>query len=215
MSTVSSGKITVLLADDHPATRAGIRALLAQADDIEIVGEAQSGFEVYDLVQKLRPKILLLDLIMPGLRPAELEKQVRENHPETITLILTTHDRDAYLVSMMDAGVAGYLNKKESKEGLINAIRQAAQGEILFDKEQFVRAKQWREEVGVKINQLTPREKEILEMLAKGLDNDTIAKSLKDFFIKHLLQKTGLVEWSISTNRAWKYTIYHQQMQKA
>src|SRR3990170_5763846 len=104
--------ITLLLADDHPMVRAGIRALLMKAPDIQIVGEAQDGNETLRLVAKLRPKILLLDLKMPGPSPSEIEKWVRENYPETITLVLTAHDRDAYLSSMVEAGAAGYLDKQ-------------------------------------------------------------------------------------------------------
>ena len=170
--------ITILLADDHPTTRAGIRATLAQTPDLIIVGEAQNGIEVQQMVAELRPRILLLDLRMPNLAPAKLEKWVRENYSDTITLILTQHDRDTYLAKMMDAGVAGYLSKEISAEQLIGGIRRAARGEILFDAAQLTRANQWREEVGEKIKQLTPREKEVLEMLAKGLDNEAIAKSL-------------------------------------
>ena len=172
-------KITILLADDHPATRAGIRVLLAQAQDIEIVGEVQSGAEVYDLVEKLKPRILLLDLVMPGPRPAEIEKRIRENYPETITLVLTAHDRNVYLTAMMKAGAAGYLDKGKSAEQLINAIRRAANGEILFDSTQIRRARQWQKSVGDKLERLTPKEKEVLKLLAEGLDNRQIAALLK------------------------------------
>lgn len=178
MSAHPTEKITLLLADDHPITRAGIRATLAQADDLEIVGEAQNGIEVQQMVAELRPRILLLDLRMPDLAPAKLEMWVRENYPETITLILTQHDRNTYLAKMMDAGVAGYLSKEASAKQLIGAIRRAARGEIFFDEVQINRARQWRNEVGNKLNQLTQREREILNLLAKGMDNKAIARAL-------------------------------------
>ncbi len=98
--------ITVLLADDHPLTRGGIRAILEKAADIQIIGETGDGAEIMRLVAELRPQILLLDLVMPNLSPAELERQVRENYPETVTLVLTAHNRDAFLTSMMEAGAA-------------------------------------------------------------------------------------------------------------
>ena len=101
------GKITVFIADDHEMTRKGIRNFLDQAPDIQVVGEAEDGDEVKRLVAHLQPRVLLLDLVMPNLSPAELEKWIRTNYPETITLVLTAHDRDAYLSGMIEAGVAG------------------------------------------------------------------------------------------------------------
>lgn len=107
-------KITVLIVDDHPVARAGIRAVIEQADDMEVVGEAQDGSEAMGLVEQLRPKVLLLDLKMPGVRAWEVEKWVRENYPGIIALVLTGHDRDFYLAHMLEAGVAGYLDKKRT-----------------------------------------------------------------------------------------------------
>src|SRR5574341_1469328 len=130
MTAKNKKTISLLLTDDDPIVRAGIRAVLSKATDIKIVGEARDGFEAQQLVGRLRPKILLLDLKMPGLSAAELEKWVRENYPDTITLVLTAHDRDAHLAGMMEAGAAGYMSKGESAERLIGAIRRAAQGEI-------------------------------------------------------------------------------------
>lgn len=171
-------KITIIVADDHPITRDGICTALAQANDIEIVGEAKSGAEVLDLVKKLRPQILLLDLMMPGLRPVEIEELIRTKYPETSTLVLTSHDRDVYLTEMIDAGASGYLNKEITAERLIGAIRRAAKDEVLFDEEQYQRANEWRKDIGEKIKQLTSREVEILKLLAKGADNNMAAISL-------------------------------------
>jgi len=170
--------ISLVLADGYPATRAGLRAILGGVPDIKIVGEAEDGFEVQRLVEQLRPRILLLGLKMPGLRPAEIENWVRNHCPETVTLVLTAHGRDAYLSNMMDAGVSGYLMKNESSERLIDAIRRAAQGKKLFTEEQYARVLNWRESVGNKFENLTKREREVLQLLVQGLDNMTIAKSL-------------------------------------
>ncbi len=187
--------ISLLLTDDDPIMRAGLRAVLARAEDINIVGEARDGFEAQQMVGKLKPKILLLDLKMPGLSPAMLEKWVRENSPETITLVLTAHDRDAYLTSMMEAGAAGYMEKGESTERLIDAIRRAAQGEIVFNPEQFARARHWKETVNQKMDSLTEREREVLNLMAQGLNNKTIAKNLSisnktaAFHVSRILEK--------------------------
>jgi DNA-binding NarL/FixJ family response regulator len=170
--------ITVLIADDHEMTRKGIRAFLEQSPDIDVVGEAGDGDQLKELVAHLHPQILLLDLIMPNLSPAELEKWVRSNHPETITLVLTSHDRDAYLSSMMEAGVSGYLDKKLRAGQLISAIRRAACGEFIFDKEQMARARRWREDVSRKWESLSGRERRVLQMLTEGAKNKAIADAL-------------------------------------
>jgi two-component system, NarL family, response regulator LiaR len=198
MTTKHRKSISLLLADDDQIIRAGIRALLANATDIKIVGEAKNGIEAQEMVGRLRPRILLLDLKMPELSPAELEKWVRENYPDTITLVLTAHDRDAYLADMMEAGAAGYMSKGESAEALIGAIRRAANGEILFDSEQFARARLWRETVSEKLTSLTERERQVLKLVADGMDNKAIAEVLTikpktaAFHVNHILRKLGL-----------------------
>jgi DNA-binding NarL/FixJ family response regulator len=170
--------ITLVLADDHPSTRAGLRTILDGTTDIQVVGEAEDGFNAEKLVELLRPRILLLDLIMPGPRPAEIERRVRNKWPETVTLVLTAHDRDAYLVEMMAEGVAGYLTKNESSERLINAIRRAAQGDMIFTEEQFPRALNWHRAIGNKWESLSEREKEILHLLGQGVDIGVMAGTL-------------------------------------
>ena len=188
-------KITVLITDDHPLARAGIRALLSQAKDIEVIGEAENGFEAQKLITKLRPQVLLLDLKMPGMRASELEKWVREKYPKIITLVLTAHDRDAYLAAMIDAGAVGYLSKEEPEERLIGAIRRAVNGELIFDKAQLDRVKRWHDDVESKIDRLTPREYEVLQLLARGLGNKEIGKSLDvsaktvAYHITHIIEK--------------------------
>lgn len=170
--------ISILVADDYPSTIQGIRSILEKAPDMKIVGEVQDGNEIKQLVADLRPDVLLLDLQMPNLSPAELEKWVRENHPNTITLILTAHDRDAYLSNMMEAGAVGYLNKKLRAGQLVSSIRRAARGEVLFDKEQTERAYRWRDEVKKKWESLSEREREVLQLLTEGKDNETIVSAL-------------------------------------
>lgn len=152
MSIDNENTITVLVADDHSVTREGIRSILNSAPDIKIVGEAEEGEEIKRKVADLHPQVLLLDLQMPNLSPAQLEKWVRTNYPETTTLVLTGHDRKAYLsrmllTEMMDAGASGYLEKSLKGEQLIACIRRAAHGEMLFSDEQIEKARRWREEI--------------------------------------------------------------------
>ena len=176
----SPGKmIRVVLADDHAVTREGIRKMLAAAADLQVVGEAQDGLEAMQLAAQLQPDILLLDLQMPGPRPAEVERWVRANCPHTETLVLTAHDRRSYLAEMIDAGVVGYLHKSTtSAERLIEAIRRAANGAILFDAGQVEQAQRWRETVGAKWNRLTARERKILELIVQGRTDKEIAAQL-------------------------------------
>jgi two-component system, NarL family, response regulator LiaR len=146
-------------------------------------------------VGEFRSQILLLDLKMPGPPPAEIEKWVRIHCPETATLVLTSHDRDSYLTAMIDSGAAGLLNKSESAERLIGAIRRAAGGEILFDNHQLNWARRWREVAGSKWESLTERERQVLKLLAQGLDRAETANRLEivprtvDYHIANILKK--------------------------
>lgn len=190
--------ITVLAADDHPLALEGVRSMLSKASDIKIVGETQDGNEIKQLIAKLRPRILLLDLRMPNLSPVDLEKWIKENYPETITLVFTAHHKIAYLADMMDAGAAGYLDKKLQGDHLIASIRRAAQGEILYDQEQIEQAYHWREEVTIKWESLSKREREVLLLLADGQDNQAISTTLEisintvEKHLKNIYSKLGV-----------------------
>ena len=174
----SSTKIRLVLADDEPLARAGIRAILSRAEDIEVVGEAQDGFETQRLVAELHPNILLLDYQMPGPRPADLERWVRENYSETATLVLTAHDHQSHLAVMLEAGAAGYLTKGVSENRLIDSIRLAARGVVHFNKEQLSIVQHWNKETGQKWKSLSKRERQILKLLALGAGNRFIADEL-------------------------------------
>lgn len=178
MSNHTEKKISVLIVDDHPPLRAGVRAMLEKTPDIYVIGEAGSGEEAEKMLDELRPNIILLDLKMPNFSPSAFEKWARETYPETITLVLTAHDRDAYLAGMMEAGAVGYLDKESKAEQLIEAIRRAASGESLYDEWQKKRARKWREEVEKKWNELSERERQVLRLLVDGLNNKDIALKL-------------------------------------
>ncbi len=176
--TTLHNKITIVTAVEEPIKRAGIRSILSQAYDIEIIGEAQDWLEVQKMATELQPRIIILDWKMPGLRFAEIEKWTCGSCPKTRVLALTVHDRDADLAKMIEACVSGQITTNILETQLIEAIRRIANEEILFDKFQMVRAKQWRENVSKIVEQLTNRELEILDLLTQGRDNKSIANTL-------------------------------------
>jgi DNA-binding NarL/FixJ family response regulator len=170
--------VRVLLADDHPVVRAGIRAMLEKALDIQVVGEATEGAEVRRLTAELYPQVLLLDLRMPGPPAGETVAWVRTHYPETAVLVLTAHDVNAYLARMVAAGAAGFVAKEEAPERIVEAVRRVARGEVLFSGEQLARARHWQEEVGARWESLTEREREVLALVVRGQSTQQIAEAL-------------------------------------
>jgi DNA-binding NarL/FixJ family response regulator len=183
------------LADDHPTTLDGLRAAFSRCLDIEIVGEAYNGMDAQHKVATLCPQVLLLDLGMPHLKPAEFVKWMRKNYPETVSLILTYHRNESYLAGMMEAGAVGYFRKDVLPQQLIDAIRHAASGETVFTLEQFLAAQEWKKEVGEKIKRLTPKEREIIKWITMGRSNRAISVALNisektiAFHLTHIYSK--------------------------
>lgn len=208
--------IRVLIADDHPVARAGIRVILEKALDIEVVGEAKDGVEAKQMVAELRPDVLLLDLVMPGLRPSEIDKWVRTNYPETTTLVLTGHDRNCYLAKAIEAGVAGFLTKEEAPDRLVEAIRRAVGGEILITSGQLVRAKRWRREVGERWQSLTARERQVLAVMSRGWSNKKIAHELGieertvETHVGNLLGKLNVASRAEAIAWAWQHGVIEE-----
>ncbi len=178
MPTRGINKISVLIVDDHPPLRAGVRAMLESTPDLYVVGEAGNGNEARKYLEERQPNVVLLDLRIPRFSPVTFARWVRENYPGIVTLVLTAHDRDAYLARMIESGTAGYLNKKIKAEQLIKAIRRAASGENLYSRQQQERARRWHAEVEKKWRSLSEREKQVLRLLASGASNKEISSKL-------------------------------------
>jgi DNA-binding NarL/FixJ family response regulator len=195
---IAANRISVLIVDDHPPMRTGLCTMLNKTPDIFVCGEAGSGKEAEELLERLHPKIILLDLIMPDFSPFTFERWARENFPETITLVLTAHDRDVYLANMMQAGAVGYLGKSTKADQLIDAIRKAVRGEILFDELQFMRARGWDEDVKRKWESLTDHERHVLHQVGGGKNNKQIASNLSvntktvEKHLTNIYQKLGV-----------------------
>ncbi len=126
------GSIRIILADDHPVVRMGLRALLDSEPDIQVVGEANNGVEALDLVASLMPDIVVMDISMPEMDGMEATRRIRDSFPETKVLILTVHAQERYLFPVLKAGAAGYVLKSTIDTRLVDAIRTVAGGGVFL-----------------------------------------------------------------------------------
>lgn len=178
-------RITVLLADDHTVVRQGLRKLLEDERDIEVVGEAGSGRDAVALTTTLRPAVVVMDIAMPKSNGLEATRRIRETVPEAKVLILSAHADDAYVETVMELGAAGYLIKQSSAHCLADAIRQVWNGDTYFSPAIARRYRKRHETVPdrkgrpkAKVTSLTPREMEVLQLIAEGDANKQIAAEL-------------------------------------
>lgn len=172
-------KIRILLADDHPVVRDGLVAILSTQPDFAIVGEAGDGLEAVNLAQTLRPDVILLDLEMPELDGVQSLQRIRAHNPDARVIVFTAFDTDERILTAVQAGAQGYLLKGAPRRELFNAVRVVHSGGSLLQP--VVASKLLRQvtqESGPPVEQLTPRELEVLHELARGLQNKEIAARL-------------------------------------
>ena len=170
--------IHVILADDHPVVRAGIRTLLDRADDIHVVAETDNGDGVLSLVEEHQPDVLILDIEMPGLSGLEVAQQLQKRQLPTRVLALSAHADIRYIDHILANGAFGYLVKEEAPHMIIAAVRGVAAGEQGWMSRQAaaeMSALLRRAENGT---ELTPREQEVLKLIAAGKSNQEIALKL-------------------------------------
>jgi DNA-binding NarL/FixJ family response regulator len=174
--------IRVIVADDHPVYRAGIAAALADDPDIELVGEAGSGEDACALVDRLTDvDVVLMDLQMDGIGGIAATTTLREAHPECAVLVLTMSSADESVDAALRAGASGYLVKGSNQDRIISAIRSVAAGELVVGADVARRVSRTLSAMPAHIGafpELTAREREVLDLVARGYDNDRIARSL-------------------------------------
>ena len=179
---MSDRPIRILIADDHPVFRFGLRALLESQPDMVVLAEVDSGEAAVQMAQSLGPDVVLMDVSMLGLNGVEATQQITAITPDTAILMITMFD-DETVFSAMQAGARGYLLKGAQGEETLRAVRAVANGEVIFSSgvarqmmAYFTRG--MKTAVDVPFPDLTPREREILELLAQGLTNTAIAEKL-------------------------------------
>jgi two-component system, NarL family, response regulator NreC len=187
--------ITIMLVDDHDVVRTGLRSYLETQQGFQVVAEARDGEEAVSLATEIRPQIILMDITMPHMDGLEATRKLKSSCPESLVLALTVHEDKQYFMEKLAAGASGYLTKQAAADELVAAIRAMATGAIylqpalarwlLDDYQRLTRQSgmsipntaQKGAEV-VSLDSLSPRERQVLELVGQGLNNDQIGKKL-------------------------------------
>jgi DNA-binding NarL/FixJ family response regulator len=175
--------VRVVLADDHPMFRYGVAAVLATSSEVEVVGEASNGRELLDVVGRVQPDVVLTDLAMPGLSGADATRAILTRHPGTGVLVLTMHADDESVFAALRAGASGYLLKGVDGAELVRAVLAVAAGHVLYGAPVAQRIMDFYTGsvdrfAAAAFPQLTPRERDVLALLANGARNSEIARRL-------------------------------------
>ena len=177
-------RIRVLLAEDHTIVRKGLRSLLDAESDIEVIGEAEDGREAIRKVEQLHPDVVVMDIAMPGLNGLEATRRIKKLFPDVEILILSMHATEEYIFHILQAGALGYVVKQSAPSELVSAIRNVWQGELFLSPTiservlaEFIRRGEAIAQQD-SYDQLTDREREVLQLIAEGHSNREIAEAL-------------------------------------
>jgi NarL family two-component system response regulator LiaR len=189
--------IRVILVDDHAIVRSGLTAFLMVYEDLELVGEANDGMEALRLCERLRPDVILMDLVMPRMDGATATRAIRERYPDIQVLILTSFKEENLVQEALKAGAIGYLLKNVTSDELVHAIRSAHRGRPTFAPEAAQALIHAATHNGMPAlgDDLTERERDVLNLMARGLDNSEIAnilivsRSTVKFHVSNILSK--------------------------
>jgi two-component system, NarL family, response regulator LiaR len=194
--------IRVLIVDDHAVVREGLRSFLELQEGMTVVGEAEDGEEAVAAAEGLRPDVVVMDLVMPKVDGVEAMRRLRERVPAARVIVLTSFLDDDRLLPAMRAGAAGYLLKNAQPQELARAIRTANEGEALIDPAVAARLVEAlaSDERDDRLDELTPREREVLDLIGRGFSNKRIAqklgaaeKTVKNH-VSHVLAKLGVAD---------------------
>jgi DNA-binding NarL/FixJ family response regulator len=185
--------IRVLVADDHPTLRAGVLQAIKEAPDIEVVGEAGTGPELWNRLAEVQPDVVLLDLQMPGFEPLQESSRIQEQYPDTGIVVLTIYDDERHVQALVRAGAGGYLLKEEEASTVVRVIREVAAGKVSYSDDILAMVGR-----GTTTPPLTDREREVLKLVALGKTSEQIARELVlvkrtvDFHVENACRKLGV-----------------------
>jgi two-component system response regulator DegU len=203
--------IKVLIVDDHKLVREGLKAVFDQGDEVDVIGEAGSGEEAIEMVDKINPDVILMDISMPGMNGIKATKLIRDSHPDAKIVILTMLDQEGYVYEAIKAGATGYMLKSTSSDELVNAIQTVNEGKALLHPD--ATAQLLKEFVQLANNKakdygLSNREMEVLQLLSEGKTNKEIAKALwiseqtVKTHVAHIFDKLGTSDRTETVARA-------------
>ncbi|MFC2059616.1 response regulator [Chloroflexota bacterium] len=179
-----TGKISIIVADDHPLFRQSIRNVLESQPDFLVVAEADNGEEAVKLTAELQPDVVLMDITMPKLDGLEATRQIKASHPNIAVLVLTIHSDDQHIIGILEAGAAGYLIKSVFGEEVIQSVRGVVAGEMVLSPSIGQRLLKQAARYPIRSvplqagEKLSPRELEIIKLAARGMSNKSIAAAL-------------------------------------